>query len=503
MSEEDSIPLKQFREINQLMMTTLWTLTPERQQQLKRKQRQFDRELQQLFRQLSGYSITRHQYDDDGSTVMLSPEEASRIAAQRQAAAAAAGKHPYAVYASTDKPPTMYQRLTELTRQIAEDKATGLLFQQQTVLDSDRPIYEPRKLMDDGQTLSKLMYLRNLAWMRMFAGEANSVEGTLRVMNDQMRGLWRAYSDEHVRNAEPLLVISGSDDDAEAEQLNTINALDALFRPIRVIDYSPEELAVAIQVRRVISYYHELLVETIRDTKASLKQEIQRAKVAENRVTQLQQELVELRAKRDELKAQIQRVAAEARERLHRQLAQIDLQEADAARLLRTTTQSRLTNSRGELGGSKKHGRAANAAYTRLDQFLSFHSYLMHTYLDRETRFLAYLADVLRRRRDHKRLHRMLEPEYRDISSIERDRGTSLATIKEYLRERDRLLERLYMLAEPVHAKEGQPPPQPTPPLQHAMLAVPTVSPLKEAATKRSRNDATQRSSYPVRAPPL
>jgi hypothetical protein len=488
----DVQPLRDFEQVVEEVLTQLrrFTIqTVENRERIDRTMRNLRREFERLFQRLTGYSASAYLYDDDGSAVMLSPEEADRRRASRNVAQNAS--EPYAVYSKTEQP-RVTKQLDQLFALLGDN---DLLVRKRTILSRDKPLAKmPPYRPGTTHEFSMMLYLRNESWMRLFAIGAGSLDGALFTMDDQMRALWSEYGKTIVEDHDPPeLTMTTSGDVVEADRFN---AFDALFEPVRVIDYSPEELAAVVQARKLLDFYREMLREHVRQLKQTLEESYRRARQASVRVQQLEREKDELIDRRNRLREQLRIETRKDRAVLLERLIRTNQDELVAANEVLQSLQTSLANAKGRQG-SRKPG-VANNARVRLNEYLTARRFLIATYLERETIFLEYLASILRSRRDNRRLLRLLRPDYRETKSFNRERIDTRG-IKQYLRERDRILERLYALEYPRHAREDRngivtppaspPPPRATPQTGNPLLATPpALNPVANIASSSSTN---------------
>lgn len=205
-----------------------------------------------------------------------------------------------------------------------------------------------------------------------------------------------------------------------------MNAFDALFEPLRVVDYSPKELVVAVQVEKLVAVYRELINSQIQKVRKDLLQNAAELNAEKLRHKTLTSEIARVQAT-------LQDPKGEKTYDLLQQLQHADTVEDRTTDLFVARLDSKELPPK--FTKRQRNALQENDAYSR---------FLVGTYYDREQRFLEYLITQLKAIREGKRVFRM--PQTKEFNKTERfvDRHNFTAPINVYLRQRNRLLNQLY-----------------------------------------------------------
>lgn len=444
-------PLLEFNEIVEALTRSYREqvsaeFSPADEAKISAKLSQLYEEFERLYAELVGETAVSYERDESGAVIM-SDQGANVVAEPTDRE----GERPTVL----DEDSAGYRRVRGLLRDMPS--VEGLL-RRQTVLTTDLPTNVPPDLVPStSHQLSELLYLRNQAWLSTFSGTTpTDAYATLRRMDEPMRQLWWAYERqvlplpprEHVETALPDYEEEDDDDDETRDSKNKqkeqpsapMNSFDALFAPFRVLDYSPSELVLAVQTQRLVRFYYDLANAQVRQIRKQLVSALNERRREQAIGEELTMRLDRLHRQRVVLVEQVNEARKWSQESLAiatAELSAVDSEERQAAEAL-----SRLIQARED-----REGLSQGAAYRR---------FLMTRYIGREIMFLQHLNDVLVARRDHRQLLGRMK-EARAFAST--DRLLDKTVTRQYLRERDRLLARIYELDYPRGASASSTPP--------------------------------------------
>lgn len=367
--------------------------------------------------------------------------------------------------------------------------STILSTQQPTKTYPDERPNDPATSDTAKNQLSMMLYMRNRGWLHRFTSGTKDVYAGLSELSHLNRLLWASYGKRDIEAQPPVSSMpasasmsslkllqpvsdptvsssnngdsnggsngnssgdSGDDGSSDAKfdtsagaestansataaeplanglQDATVNAFDALFEPLHVVDYSPKELVVAVQVEKLVAVYQELINSQIQKVRQDLTRSAAELKAEKLRHKMLLNEIARARATLED-------PLGENTEELWQQLQQVETAEELTTDLFAAQLDNR--DLPPKLTKRQRNALRENEAYNR---------FLVGTYYDRERRFLEYLVAQLKALREGKRVFKM--PRLQEFNTVERfkDRNYYNAPINAYLRHRNRILNQLY-----------------------------------------------------------
>jgi hypothetical protein len=461
----DLQPLADYREIigelTELYRATDPTFTVDEQQQIQQKMNQLIDQFVSLHDKLAGYSPSTATYDYEGDAIMTSATSTATEMNGKNSTSRNTGtsRRPYLTIDSRNA--DNYSRVIELERILQSSDAIKSVVNYRTILTSSQPSesieypYEHQREQQPtapggGNELSALLYLRNRAWMRTFTTNVTTPDGLLfSELSDEMRELWAAYAKGRSQNREGGTAKSESDVGADdgVDGPYSIPALDALFSPLMVIDFSPSELVLLVQTARVVEYFQQLISEQVRATYRRLQASERQVQTEQLRHRQLLQALEEREEQRRALAAFLDKTREERTAERMQQLQAVHREELELAKELSKADnqfKSQVWPEQQQLNSSTETSRQRRQRI-RQEYFYSptYRSFLVATYLVREKAFLEHLSSVLENRRNNRRQQgRMRNPGlFTSLSGF--DPHFNLE-IKGYLRRRSEALQKIY-----------------------------------------------------------
>lgn len=294
-------------------------------------------------------------------------------------------------------------------------------------LQTDKPSSIPPNLDDklqSGQRLTQLLYTRNDIWLKRFATSVDSVDTFLENPDRFQQHLWLAYSNK----LKSLTDKTGSNNKKPSERYHgvgnigdvLINSIDALFKPIEMVEYAPEEVILIVQTEKVLQAYKDYVQRQINlfqnkqhEIEVSHQAEVTRQKILLSKL-------------HDHRTGKIMRDTNNERyKQLVLELNNVIQHEAE------------LTNTM-----TNKEKRANLPTDSRM-----YRNFLLNMYVDRETMFLKFLNKILTQRRDNKYLMNRMEnaAAYRSNQHIRGDK----AQFRRYLKARDQMIAEILPLERP------------------------------------------------------
>lgn len=364
-------------------------------------------EFKTLFKSLTGDESSNYHYDVEGDTVMEENRTNFRDEKRNET-------EPYEIYDEKTNL-DMTQMLSDL---MGAYPYLREISQSRTILTSDAPNADrPTRLDENAENrMSFLLYARNRSWVRELAREMNEFYPLLTSTNDQTRELWAAYG-RKIIESNPTMKTSTEESADRTSPSVEMNFFDTLFQPLSVIDYSPQEIVVAVSMEKLVSFYRGLVRQQLRSLQRQLGQSERERNAEQMRYETLLRETREGEQNLRELKDNL------TEKNKHRQ---------------KELTDTVMDLHRQEIFANKQAEQERN----KLNDKNAYRNFLTIEYLRREEAFLRYLVELLERRRNNKHMHRMKNA--KEFFATNGFNGDSL--IKSYLKKRDQVLREIYGL---------------------------------------------------------
>lgn len=297
-------------------------------------------------------------------------------------------------------------------------------------LQTDKPSSIPPNLDDklqSGQRLTQLLYTRNDIWLKQFATSVDSVDTFLKNPDRFQQHLWLAYSNK-LKSLTDKTGNNNNNNKPPSERYHgignigdvLINSIDALFKPIEMVQYAPEELILTVQTEKVLQAYRDYVQKQISlfESKQHEIEVSQQAEVARQKIL--------LSKLHDHRTGKTMRDTNN--ERYKQLLLELNNVIQHEAELTNTMT--------------NKEKRANLPTDSRM-----YRNFLLNMYVDRETMFLKFLNRILTQRRDNKYLTNRMEnaAAYRSNQHIRGDK----VQFRRYLKARDQMIAEILPLERP------------------------------------------------------
>lgn len=422
MAVREAEPLFDFREIVReiadVYSDQLESFTPDDRLRLMHEVDSIVDSFRRMYEELTDAEALEYEYDYQGDLVM---QPADAVPAVRRVTGE---EQPYRVY-DRRSDEAAYARISRLFSEYAQLLRPPLV-DRRIVLTSSNPTptyVVTDETRDHSHRLSMDLYFRNRGWLNTLVSTANDPVRLAAPENDQQAQVWVAYAQRLGDRAEEPA-------DTTAE---TLLVLDTLFKPARVVDYSPAEVVVAIHTQRVVQLYRNIVREQLRAVQKELVLSERARDAQRQRYETLRHEVDGLERLQNELRTEY--VDRDEREK------QRVLNRAEMAARLERYAEQTLAGLERRVDEDQRNSRP-----------LAYRRFVVREYLDRETIFLRHLIDVMRDRRDNRRYPRRLPQASRFFSN----KGFAPNDlIRRYYRLRDDTLQELARRPRPSAANYG------------------------------------------------